>query len=73
MTTGNLVCLDEKEMPVAKYEAKNWSKKQWGSLELVGFGAKGGPAMDEIVVSAIAMAEYRRRQQGSSAGGGAGS
>ena len=71
MGSSDMVCVDEKELPIAKYEKKNWSMKQRGTLDLMGM-AQGSPAMDEIVITAMAMAEYKRRQQSSAAVGGGG-
>ena len=71
---GDMVCLDEKEMPIARFEASHFSMRDRGRLELVGMGpaAQGGAAMDEIVVTGLALAEHRRRQNNRSSGGGAG-
>ncbi|KAI9794101.1 MAG: hypothetical protein M1833_000466 [Piccolia ochrophora] len=55
----DLVCLDERGVPLARFRASNWSMRKWGTLELIGpIANDGGPVMEEIVVTGLAMAEY---------------
>lgn len=55
----DLVCLDEREVPVARFHFSNWSMYKCGKLELIGSTANdGGAVMEEIIVTGLAMAEY---------------
>ncbi|KAK4694743.1 hypothetical protein P7C71_g2885, partial [Lecanoromycetidae sp. Uapishka_2] len=70
-SAGDLVCLDGREQMVARFAISNWSVSKSGKIELgpaVMGGSGHGEAMDEIVVSGIAMHEYCMRQQNASAG-----
>lgn len=55
---GGLICLNEKEQPLATFENKGASLRE-GKLE-IGAGI-GGKLLDELVVCAIALAELARR------------
>jgi hypothetical protein len=55
----DLVCLDEREVPIARLHFSNWSMYKCGKLELIGPMANdGGSVMEEIIVTGLAMAEY---------------
>lgn len=68
---GDMLCLDNREQLVAKFESSNWAMKKEGKLEL-GAGVEG-ILMDELVVSGIAMVEHRRRKKNASSSAAAGS
>ena len=72
--SSNLQCVDEREQVFAKFQRPGWAKRKLGKFELG--PSVSGVLMDEIVISGIAMLEWRRRQQRSSssatAGGAAG-
>ena len=68
---GDMVCLDEKEMPVARFDQTHWAVKKAGKLEL-NPPVASGVFMDEIIVSGVATMEYNRRQRRSAAAGGGG-
>ncbi|MCJ1278442.1 hypothetical protein MMC21_006259 [Puttea exsequens] len=60
---GDLRCTDGSGQVVARFEAVRWGKVQKeGKFELSQAVAAGGPAMDEIVISGIAMVEFKRRE-----------
>lgn len=69
---GDMVCLDEREQLVARFESCAWAMKKAGKLELS--GGINGVLMTEIVISGIAMIEYmrRKRKSSSAAAGSAG-
>lgn len=70
MLSSDLICLDEGQQAVARFESSGWAMKKEGKFELT--PGVNGVLMTEIVTSGIAMVEYRRRQRKkSSAGGGA--
>jgi hypothetical protein len=55
----DLVCLDEREVPIARLHFSNWSMYECGKLELIGPMANdSGAVMEEIIVTGLAMAEY---------------
>ena len=58
----NLVLLDANAMPVARFMPVNWSKKKAGKLELLGSSAVTGPMMDEVVVTGLAVAQYKAQR-----------
>lgn len=53
----DLVCLDEREAPVARFCFSNWSWSKGGRLELLGPDVASGAAMEEMVVTGMAMME----------------
>jgi hypothetical protein len=55
----DLVCLDEREVPITRFHFSNWSMYKCGKLELIGPTANdGGAVMEKIIVTGLAMAEY---------------
>ncbi len=58
---GDMVCLDEEGQLVARFEANRFALKKEGKFELS--PAVTGVLMDELVVSGLAMIEYRRSRQ----------
>jgi hypothetical protein len=55
----DLVCLDEREVPIARFHFSNWSMYKCGKLELIGpTGNEDGAVMEEIIVTGLAIAEY---------------
>lgn len=48
--TWDFICLDEQQMPVAKFSADTWAMKKVGNIELIGPKATSPAARDEIVV-----------------------
>ncbi|KAL9131000.1 MAG: hypothetical protein Q9217_000942 [Psora testacea] len=66
---GDMICLDENEMPVARFDVSNWSVRKKGKLELVGHGVtENGLGMDETVMAGVALMELRKRRNGNSGG-----
>jgi hypothetical protein len=55
----NLVLLDDKAMPVARFESVNWSVKKFGKLELLNSCLGDDKMVDEIVVTAIALVYFK--------------
>lgn len=52
-------CLDEKSLPLAKCTpTASWNGKQGGQFDLYGTSASSGDAMDELVVTGLALAYY---------------
>lgn len=62
---GDMLCLDQREQLIARFESSNWAMKKEGKFELS--PGVSGVLMDEIVASGIAMVEQRRRQKKNSA------
>lgn len=71
---GDMVCIDETADPraqlVARFQWRLLSVSKSGRLEVS--SAVQGVALDEVVISGLAMFEYQRRRNSSSGGGGAG-
>ena len=63
---GDMLCLDQREQMVARFQHSGWAMKKEGKFELS--PGVSGILMDEIVTSGVAMVEYLRRQRASSAG-----
>ncbi|KIN03545.1 hypothetical protein OIDMADRAFT_51505 [Oidiodendron maius Zn] len=56
----NIVCLDEKALPVARTSFASWSMTKAGIIELADKNVMNeGPERDEIVLTALAMAQQR--------------
>ena len=56
----NIVCLDEKAIPVAQISLGSWSLTKAGTIELTGARVMNqGPEMDEIVLTGIAIMQQR--------------
>lgn len=62
LSGGDMECLDENGTVLARFDNYNLALTKTGRLEMGPTVANGGEAMDEIVVSAIAMVEMRRRR-----------
>jgi hypothetical protein len=58
INTFHLTCLNEDSMPVARITLETWGIKKLGTIEICDERASSGPAMDEIVVVGMAVAEY---------------
>ncbi len=67
---GDMSCLDERGLAVARLMMAKWSVAKAGKIELV----EGLPAqlMDEIVVSGLALMEMVRRKAAARAAGAGG-
>ena len=50
-----MVCVDGEDVPVARIFASDWSVKELGKMELLGPKAQSGDALDEIVVTGLAI------------------
>lgn len=48
--TWDFICLDEQQMPVAKFSSNVWALKKLGNIEFLGSKATSKAARDEIVV-----------------------
>lgn len=53
----DLVCLDEREVPIARLCFSCWSWSKLGRLELMSPDVASGPAMEEMLVTGLAMME----------------
>ncbi|KAL8952132.1 MAG: hypothetical protein Q9222_001944 [Ikaeria aurantiellina] len=54
--TWDFICLDEEQMPVAKFSANLWSLKRIGKIEFLGPKAHSQAAQEEIVVTGLTLA-----------------
>ncbi|KAL8856957.1 MAG: hypothetical protein Q9178_006452 [Gyalolechia marmorata] len=53
--TWDFICLDEQQMPVAKFSANWWAIKNTASIEFLGPKATSEAARDEIVVTGLTL------------------
>ncbi|KAL8682711.1 MAG: hypothetical protein Q9224_006751, partial [Gallowayella concinna] len=53
--TWDFICLDEQQMPVAKFSANWWSLKKIGKIEFLGPKANSTALRDEIVVTGLTL------------------
>ncbi|CAO1603166.1 hypothetical protein XANCAGTX0491_006758 [Xanthoria calcicola] len=53
--TWDFVCLDEHQMPVARFKANLWALKKIGYIEFLGDKATSEAARDEIVVTGLTL------------------
>ncbi|KAL8776281.1 MAG: hypothetical protein Q9213_008328 [Squamulea squamosa] len=53
--TWDFVCLDEQQMPVAKFSANLWALKKIGNIEFLGDKATSETVRDEIVVTGLTL------------------
>jgi hypothetical protein len=60
----DMVLLDEKAMPIARFMPANWAMKKGGKLEILSQSVGGQEVMDEVVVSTLAVMYYRHVQRG---------
>jgi hypothetical protein len=49
--TWDFVCMDEQQIPVAKFSANLWAIKKVGRIEFLGLKADSDAVRDEIVVT----------------------
>ncbi|KAL8711808.1 MAG: hypothetical protein Q9220_003752 [cf. Caloplaca sp. 1 TL-2023] len=54
--TWDFICLDEEQMPVAKFSANLWALKRIGKIEFLGPKANSAAARDEIVTIGLTLA-----------------
>ena len=66
-----ILCLDEREIAIARFRFNNWSAKKCGTLEMLGPQADGGLLMDEILVTGLAVVEVILTIRNASRGVGA--
>ena len=66
------MCVDEKDMPIARFETKHFSLKEKGRFEIVAPppGVALDRVVDEVVVTGFAVVELKRRQKNRSSCGG---
>ena len=57
---GDMLCLDQNEQQLARYDCSTFALMKEGKVELA--PGVDGPLMDELLVSGIAMLEYKRRE-----------
>ena len=69
----DMVLLDDKAMPIAKFSPTYWAKKKTGKIEFLGNHANDQSVMDEIVVTALAIMQFRHIQMRGAAAGAAAS
>lgn len=53
--TWDFICLDEQQMPVAKFSANGWAVKKVSNIEFLGPKANSPAARDEIVVTGLTL------------------
>lgn len=53
--TWDFICMDEKQVAVAKFSARNWSMTKIGNIEFQGPKAGSPAARDEIVVTGLTL------------------
>ncbi|KAL9027710.1 MAG: hypothetical protein Q9196_003805 [Gyalolechia fulgens] len=53
--TWDFICLDEQQMPVAKFSANLWAIKKVGDIEFMGPKSASVAARDEIVVTGLTL------------------
>jgi len=51
----DFICLDQNQLPVAKFSANVWAVKKIGTIEFLGSKAMSDAARDEIVVTGITL------------------
>ncbi|KAI9805434.1 MAG: hypothetical protein M1825_000685 [Sarcosagium campestre] len=55
----DIICYDERDVAFARFHFSNWSLRKCGKLEFIGpLANDGGPVMEEIFVTGMAMMEY---------------
>jgi len=54
-TTWDFICLDQNQLPVAKFSASVWAVKKIGNIEFLGEKAMSDAARDEIVVTGFTL------------------
>ncbi len=59
----DMVLLDDKAMPVARFIPTDFAMKKAGKIELIGESANDPRVVDEIVVTALAIMQFRHIQQ----------
>ncbi|KAI9793926.1 MAG: hypothetical protein M1816_007178 [Peltula sp. TS41687] len=70
LSGGDILCLDSNERVLARFDKNNWALAKSGRFEIVDpVLASGGRGLDELIVSGIAMLEYRRRKEAASGAG----
>ncbi|KAI4195354.1 MAG: hypothetical protein LQ350_007251 [Teloschistes chrysophthalmus] len=62
---SDLILVNSQNQWIARFDAASWAMKKVGRLE-IGNGSIAGAALDEIVVSGLAMVELERRRKSSS-------
>ncbi|KAJ5467441.1 hypothetical protein N7475_005193 [Penicillium sp. IBT 31633x] len=53
--TWDFVCVDEQQMPVARFSANPWGVTKVGDIELVGSKANNRDAQEEIIVTGVTL------------------
>ena len=66
-----MILLDANDTPVARFEPTYRAKRKAGKFELYGSSAEPGPMMDEVVVTGLAVAQYRVQQMQATSGASA--
>jgi hypothetical protein len=64
----NMALLDDRDMPVARFIPVDWAMKKTGKIEFLNERVTNEELMDEIVVTALAIWNYRHIQRSASAG-----
>ncbi|KAI9720670.1 MAG: hypothetical protein M1812_002850 [Candelaria pacifica] len=65
-TMNDFVCMDEKDMPIAKFEGSTWALRKLGKIELV--QGLDGALLDEVLMSGLAMVEMVQRTKKAAVG-----
>ncbi|KAK5939042.1 hypothetical protein PMZ80_008345 [Knufia obscura] len=72
LISSSMVCLDEKELALARWQVPKWSWTKLGRLEIVGDAVGGGETFEELIVTGMAVLIFRMRIAGVTAASGAG-
>lgn len=54
----DLICMDEQNMPIARFVFNNWSLRKCGTFEMIGPGLDRVDVMEETLVTGLALVEY---------------
>jgi hypothetical protein len=63
----NMALLDDRDMPIAKFIPVDWAMKKTGKIEILNDRVTTEEMMDEIVVTALAIWNYRHIQRSAAA------
>ena len=66
-----MTCTDERGMVLARFETSSWSMSKAGMIEIMGQALAQSPmAVEELVVTGMAMVEMLKKRQRSAASSG---
>lgn len=62
LSESNMTCTDDRGIVLARFEISQWSMLGDGKIELMGQAAQGPLAVEELVVTGIAMVEWVKKR-----------